>query len=82
MVRMVIVENRDGAQYAVAPADFERGAADQWQGFRIVSYEDGEKYEGPKTAAAIAKAHDAEAAPAKGEAAPAKAEGKAAKAGE
>lgn len=66
MAGMVVIEHRDGRQYAVMPADFEKGAETDYQGFRVVSYEDGSKYEGPKTAAAITKAQDAPSKPEKG----------------
>lgn len=65
MARMVIIENREGAQYAVLPADFEKGADGEYRGFRVLSYEDGGRYEGPKTASAVAKAQDAPARPEK-----------------
>lgn len=59
MSGMVKIAHRDGREYAVLPADFEKGAEGDYHGFRITGYESGEKYEGPKTAAAVAKAQDA-----------------------
>jgi len=64
MPKMVLITNHAGEEYAVLPNDFERWLDDQYKGFRITAYEDGTKYEGPKTAAAIAKAD--EPAPRKG----------------
>lgn len=70
MAAMIRIVHPDGREYAVLPADFERGIDGDYQGFRAVAYESGEPYQGPKTAAAIAKAAEADAAPkgaAKGE---------------
>lgn len=67
MAGMVLIRHGDGREYAVNPADFEKGAEDDYKGFRVVSYEDGSKYDGPKTAAAITKAQDAPKAAEKGE---------------
>ena len=64
MPNRVLITNHAGEQYAVLPHDFEKGADDEYKGFRITTYESGEKYDGPKTAAAIAKAD--EPAPRKG----------------
>lgn len=65
MAEMIVIEHSDGRSYAVLPADFEKGIDGDYKGFKAVAYESGEKYEGPKTAAAVAKASEAEAAPAK-----------------
>lgn len=45
-----------GEGYAVRESDFRKGAEGPYKGFRIVGYEDGTPYEGPKTAAGVAKA--------------------------
>lgn len=66
MAERVIIEHRDGRNYAVLPADFERGIDGDYQGFHITAYEDGRPYEGPKTAAAIRKAAEGDESPAKG----------------
>lgn len=61
MAKMVIIEHRDGRSFAVAPADFEKHADGDFQGFRITRYEDGSAYDGgPKTAAAVVKEQQAE----------------------
>lgn len=59
MADAVLIRNSEGVEYAVTPAAFEKGAETDYKGFRIVAWEDGGKYEGPKTAAALAKAQDA-----------------------
>lgn len=64
MAQPVLIRNREGAEYVVPADAFEREAEGDYKGFRIISNEDGSKYEGPKTAAAIAKAQDADAEPA------------------
>jgi len=56
--QMVLIRNNAGVEYAVYPARFEHEAHTTYKGFRIVSWEDGTAFEGPKTAGAIAKAHD------------------------
>ena len=46
--RMVVIEHRDGRQYAVRPADFRKEY--EPQGFKALRYEDGSEYEAPKSA--------------------------------
>lgn len=58
MAGMVKIAHRDGREFAVLPSDFEKGAEGDYHGFRITGWENGDKYEGPKTAAAIAKADE------------------------
>lgn len=58
--RMVLIRNNAGVEYAVYPARFEHEAHTTYRGFKIVSYEDGTPFEGPKTAAALDKAHEAD----------------------
>jgi hypothetical protein len=56
--RYVIIRHKDGREYAILPADFDTknvspdGESYEAQGFKIVSYQDGEKYEAPKASAA------------------------------
>lgn len=56
--RMVVIEHTDGQTRAVLPKDFERGIDGDYQGYHVIRWEDGEEYEGPKTAAALRKAED------------------------
>lgn len=58
--RMVLIRNNAGVEYAVYPARFEHESHTTYHGFKIVSWEDGTPFEGPKTAAAIDKAHEAD----------------------
>ena len=58
---MVLIRNSAGLEYAVYPASFEHAAHTTYRGFKIVSWEDGSRYEGPKTASALDKAHDEQA---------------------
>lgn len=60
MAEFVVIERAsDGAQLAVRPSDFEKGVDGDYKGFKILHWEGGEKYDGPKTSAAITKAQDA-----------------------
>lgn len=61
MASLLVIEHKDGRQYAVSAADFRKLYADQ--GFKPVAYEDGSAYEPP----AEKSASKADAAP-KGEA--------------
>ncbi len=54
---VIIESSKTGEQYAVTPADFRKHYEEQ--GFRIVSNEDGTKYEAPATKAAEPKKSDA-----------------------
>jgi len=58
MARFVMITHPDGREYAVTVADFKSGADEQYKGFKITIYEGGDEYDGPKTAAAIAKEAD------------------------
>jgi hypothetical protein len=58
MAQGVLIRHSDGREYVVPAGAFEKGAETDYKGFRIVSNEDGSKYDGPKTAAAIAKSDD------------------------
>ena len=59
MPRFVMIAHPDGREYAVTVADFKSGADEQFRGFKITTYEGGDEYDGPKTAAAVVKAQDA-----------------------
>ncbi len=59
MASMLVISHPDGRNYAVSAADFRKGADDEYKGFRVDGHEDGSPYDGPKTAAAVVKAHDA-----------------------
>ena len=58
MSGFVKIAHRDGRELAVLPRDFEKGAESDYHGFRIIGWENGDKYDGPKTATAIAKADE------------------------
>jgi hypothetical protein len=62
MASLLIIEHKDGRQYAVSAADFRKQYADQ--GFKAVRYEDGSPYEPP----AEKSAGKADAGAAQGEA--------------
>ncbi len=59
MASMLLISHSDGRQYAVTAADFRKGADDEFKGFRVDGHEDGSPYEGPKTASAITREHEA-----------------------
>lgn len=46
MAERVIIEHKDGRNYAVLPADFHD--IYEPEGFKVVSYDDGSEYEPPK----------------------------------
>jgi hypothetical protein len=45
MEQRVIIRHSDGREYAVLPADYERGKDGDYKGFKITSNEDGTPYE-------------------------------------
>jgi hypothetical protein len=61
MASLLIIEHKDGRQYAVSAADFRKQY--EPEGFKAVRYEDGSEYEPPQP-----KAGKADAGAAQGEA--------------
>lgn len=64
--RMVIIRHRDGSEFGILPKDFDKVRANPETeeepktyaelGYKIVSWQDGEEYDGPKTASRPARA--------------------------
>jgi len=64
MAGLLHLRHHDGREIAVAPADFKKGADAEYKGFRVLGYEDGTAWEGPRTAAEVVREKEA-ASPAK-----------------
>lgn len=56
MASLLIIEHRDGRQYAVSAADFRKQY--EAEGFRAVAFEDGAEYEPPAPRKAAEKPAD------------------------
>jgi hypothetical protein len=56
MASLLIIEHRDGRQYAVSAADFRKTY--EPEGFKAVRYEDGSEYEPPAQRATSAARAD------------------------
>lgn len=59
MASLLIIEHKDGRQYAVSAADFRKTY--EPDGFKAVRYEDGSEYEPPAQRAASAAKTDEKA---------------------
>lgn len=58
--KRVVIEHRDGREYGIAPADFDKRKIEGDKtykdlGFKIIKYEDGSEYVPPEDKAAAAK---------------------------
>lgn len=61
--RMVVIRFPDGREGAVLPEDFaDEAKADNFEGARIVRWEDGTEYDGPTTPEGMARREEREAA--------------------